>query len=86
MQTNKKWKSGQRQTAKQNNQKAYTALTAANVHWDRKGPKKIIVWTPGYNTQAANQIETFLNQYGFRVIGQNFDSVCGKTFTIFSHK
>lgn len=68
------------------NQDAYKALTKAGCHWDRKDESHIILWTPGYITQEAHNVEKFLMQAGMRLVAQEFDRVCGKTYNVFKHK
>lgn len=68
------------------NKQAYEALTKANAHWGRKDDKHIYVWTEGYKTADAHNVERFLMQAGMRCMSQEFDSVCGKTCSTFKHK
>ena len=72
--------------SKLTNQQAYEQLTANHVHWDRKSSNEIIVWTSGYLTADCHNIEKFLMQAGMLCIKQEFDQMCGKTYSIFRHK
>lgn len=71
---------------KLSNKQAYEALTKANAHWDRKDANHIVVWTSGYVTQDAHNVEKFLMQAGMRIVEQEFDRICGKTKNVFKHK
>ncbi len=64
-------------------QEAYAALSANHVHWDGYDTNHIIVWTSGYITNEAHELERYLMTAGFRAVKQEFDKICGKTFTIF---
>lgn len=68
------------------NKQAYQALSNANVHWDRKDNNHIVVWTSGYKTQDAYNIEKFLNQAGMQCLEMRFDKICGKTQAVYKHK
>lgn len=74
------------QPAGMTNTQAYEALTKANAPWTRKDATHIVVYTSGYVTQEAHDIEKFLMQAGMRLVSQEFDKVCGKTFNVFKHK
>lgn len=71
---------------KLNNKKAYEILSQNHVHWDRKDKNHIVVFTLGYLTQDAHTIENFLNKAGMYAVDQKFDSICGKTATVYRHK
>lgn len=68
------------------NKQAYDALDSSGLQWDRKDSTHILVWTTGYITQDAHNVERFLMQAGMRCISHDFDSHCGKTRSIFKHK
>ena len=68
------------------NKQAYQALTAANVHWDRKDAKHIVVFTSGYKCANCHNIEKYLMQAGMRIVSQEFDRMSGKTFSVYKHK
>jgi hypothetical protein len=68
------------------NQEAYEALTSANAHWDRKDKNHIIVWTRGQDVVEAELVETFLRDARMICVKRRFDSICGKTYSIFKHK
>ena len=68
------------------NQQAYEALSNSNVHWDRQDASHIVIWTSGYITADAMNIERFLRQAGMVAMSQDYDSVCGKTKTLYKHK
>lgn len=68
------------------NQDAYQALIKANVHWSRQDDNHIVVWTEGYLTQDCHNIEKFLLGAKMRIVKQEFDKYCGKTFTVYKHK
>lgn len=68
------------------NQQAYETLTKNCIHWDRKDDKHIIVWTSGYKTNQAYEIERYLLTAAMVAVDQQFDNISGKTFTIYKHK
>ena len=68
------------------NQEAYKELSDKHVHWDRKDSNHIIVWTNGYKTQDCHNIEKFLMQAGMFIVRQEFDKICGKTYSVYKHK
>lgn len=59
------------------------SLTKNNVHWQRKPPNNIIVWTPGYKDSDCHAIEKYLLQARVYCIGQGFDEVCGKMYSVY---
>lgn len=68
------------------NKQAYEILNKYYIHWSRKDAKHIIIWTSGYKTQEAHAIEALLRQAKMRIVEQEFDRMCGKTFSVFKHK
>jgi hypothetical protein len=71
-----------KQTEKQR-QHAYEELIRNHVHWGRKNKNHIIIYTVGYLTQNAHDIENFLLKQGFQSVDQYFDKMSGNTITIF---
>ena len=65
--------------------KAYNELTAKHVHWGRKDAEHIYIWTQGYKCHDHVVIEKYLMQAGFRMVAEDFDSICGKTRAIYKH-
>jgi hypothetical protein len=68
------------------NLQAYDALIKAHVHWSRQDANHIVVYTSGYITQEAHNIEKFLMQAGMRLVEQEFDRICGQTKNVFKHR
>lgn len=68
------------------NQQAYEGLTKAHANWDRVSENEIVVWTSGYLTDDCRKVETYLMQAGMRATSQEFDSISGKTRTVYRHK
>ena len=67
------------------NQQAYQQLSDKHVHWDRKDSNHIIVWTSGYQTADCHRIEEFLIKAGMWCCERKFDSMCGKTYSVYQH-
>ncbi len=66
--------------------KLFAALEG-KVHWDRKDKNHIIVWTSGYKTAECHEIERYLmDNFKMTCMSQKFDSLCGKTVSVFKHK
>lgn len=68
------------------NQQAYEGLTKAHANWDRVSEKEIVVWTSGYVTADCHLVEEYLMQAGMFVTSQDYDTICGKTRTVYRHK
>lgn len=68
------------------NLEAYEGLTEAGLMWDRKDDRHIWVGTNGYKTEDCREVERFLGQAGMVCLDQEFDSISGKTISLFRHK
>lgn len=64
-------------------QEYYQALNDNYVHWDRRDEDHIVVWTSGYRTAECYEIERFLMKGKFFALSMDFDSLCGKTKTVY---
>ena len=73
-------------TKKPSNIDAYKALDEAGIHWDRKDANHIIVFTNGYRTREAVNIEQYLMQAGMILLSQDYDKISQKTWNLFKHK
>lgn len=67
------------------NHLAYDWLNGMRAHWGRKSANEIFVWTSGYCTQDCHDLEEALMAFGFSAMSRDFDSLCGKTVTVYWH-
>lgn len=58
-------------------------LGRINAHPSINSTEQLVVWTQGYKTQEAYDIERYLMQFGVVLVAQKFDKVCGKTANTF---
>ncbi len=65
---------------------AYRWMNDEYIHWDRKDSTHIVVYTNGYKTQQAYDIEAKLMTYKFNAMSMDYDSISGKTWTVYKHR
>lgn len=58
-------------------------LNSIYAHWGRRDDRDIYVYTSGYRTSEAYDIEKQLRKYGFFAISIDFDEQCGKTKIVY---
>ncbi len=67
------------------NDDIYQILVNKNTHWDRKDSKHIYIWTSGYKTMECYEYEKLLNKAKMVCVKRRFDTLCGKTFSLYKH-
>jgi hypothetical protein len=68
------------------NKEAYKTLEDIGLQWDRKDANHIVVWTRGYKDESCRELESYLRRAGMVCVGQAYDSICMKTYSIYRHK
>lgn len=61
-------------------------LSDNNVHFTRSKDNEWIIYTSGYKTAEAYEINDLVNKMGGFCFKQDFDQICGKTRTFFKKR